>query len=81
MPEPAKTPDIRSRYVVGIDLGTTNCGVGYVDTAADAWQVHTFAVPQVVAPSVVEARDVTVVPLSTGPKRILCRRAAASLER
>ena len=57
MPEPAKTPDIRSRYVVGIDLGTTNCAVGYVDTAADAWQVHTFAVPQVVAPSVVEARE------------------------
>ncbi len=46
-----------SRYVVGIDLGTTNSAVGYVDTEAGAWQVRTFAVPQLVAPSVVEARE------------------------
>lgn len=46
-----------SRYVVGIDLGTTNSAVSYVDTAADGWQVRTFAVPQLVAPSEVEARE------------------------
>lgn len=41
-----------SRYLVGIDLGTTNTAVAYVDTAAKAAggpQLHTFHVPQVVA--------------------------------
>jgi hypothetical protein len=46
-----------SRFVVGIDLGTTNSAVGYVDTAAPRWQVHTFAIPQYVAPGELEARE------------------------
>jgi molecular chaperone DnaK (HSP70) len=46
-----------SRFVVGIDLGTTNSAVGYIDTADTRWQVHTLAIPQVVAPGEVEARD------------------------
>ncbi|HEX4149915.1 MAG TPA: Hsp70 family protein, partial [Pirellulales bacterium] len=51
-----------SRYVVGIDLGTTNSALAYVDTAAgeggsSAWQVLDFAIPQLVAPGVVEARQ------------------------
>src|SRR5260370_11923909 len=46
-----------SRFVVGIDLGTTNSAVGYIDTANARWQVHTLAIPQVVAPGEVEARD------------------------
>ena len=40
------------RYLVGIDLGTTNCAVAYVDTAGRAAggpKLHTFNVPQVVA--------------------------------
>jgi molecular chaperone DnaK (HSP70) len=43
----------RSRYLVGIDLGTTNCAVAYVDThgrerfGAD---IQVFEVPQLVAP-------------------------------
>ena len=41
-----------SRYVVGIDLGTTNCALAYADTTeatADApAPIRTFAVPQVV---------------------------------
>ncbi len=45
------------RYVVGIDLGTTNSAVTYVDTEAAAWRVRTFAVPQVVAPGEVETRE------------------------
>ncbi|MGH7136361.1 MAG: Hsp70 family protein, partial [Pirellulales bacterium] len=45
------------RFIVGIDLGTTNSAVAYVDTADDGWQVHTFAVPQLVAPGEVEARE------------------------
>src|SRR5215510_5412581 len=46
-----------SRFVVGIDLGTTNSAVGYIDTADAQWQVHILAIPQVVAPGEVEARD------------------------
>ncbi|MBW3539221.1 MAG: hsp70 family protein [Planctomycetes bacterium] len=46
-----------SRYVVGIDLGTTNSAVAYVNTAVEAWRVETFAAPQLVAPGQVEARE------------------------
>ena len=47
-----------SRYVVGIDLGTTNSAVAYVDSQRTAWEVRTFAVPQLVAPGEVEARRI-----------------------
>ncbi len=46
-----------SRYVVGIDLGTTNSAVTYVDTAEDPWRVRTFSVAQIVAPGQVERRE------------------------
>lgn len=46
-----------SRYLVGIDLGTTNSAVAYVDTAESPPRVRTFAVPQLVAPVEVEARE------------------------
>ena len=46
-----------SRYVVGIDLGTTNSAVAYVDTAIAEHQIRTFAVPQLVAAGVVESRE------------------------
>lgn len=46
-----------SRFVVGIDLGTTNCAVGYVDTNETVWEVRTFQVPQLVAAGQVEPRD------------------------
>lgn len=39
-----------SRYVVGIDLGTTNCAVAFVDSDAiestGDWHVETFSIPQ-----------------------------------
>jgi len=35
-----------SRYVVGIDLGTTNCAMAYVDSLADPWRIETFLIPQ-----------------------------------
>src|SRR5205823_11173463 len=46
-----------SRFVVGIDLGTTNSALAYVDTGAgkDA-RVSTFPIPQVVAQGAVEDR-------------------------
>ena len=46
-----------SRYVVGIDLGTTNSAVAFVDTEASPWRVATFSVPQLVAPGQVESRE------------------------
>jgi molecular chaperone DnaK (HSP70) len=47
----------KSRYVVGFDLGTTNSAVTYVDAQEEPWRVRTFAVPQLVAPGQVEARQ------------------------
>ncbi len=58
-----------SRYVVGIDLGTTNSAIAYVDTQAPAWLVETFSVPQLVAPFQVEPRHPPVVPLRGAPGR------------
>ncbi len=43
----------RSHYLVGIDLGTTNCAVAYVDTHGKerpAADIRNFPVPQLVAP-------------------------------
>src|SRR6188472_2088721 len=46
-----------SRFVVGVDLGTTNSALAYVDTGAgpDA-RVTPFPIPQVVSPGAVEER-------------------------
>ncbi len=44
----------RSRYLVGIDLGTTNCAVAYVDTQGrerPSADIRDFPVPQLVAPA------------------------------
>lgn len=46
-----------SRYVVGIDLGTTNSAVAFVDTDESAWSARVFPVPQLVAAGEVEARE------------------------
>jgi molecular chaperone DnaK (HSP70) len=46
-----------ARYVVGIDLGTTNCAAAFVDTAEEKWKVSTFSIPQHVAPGTVESLD------------------------
>ncbi len=46
-----------ARYLVGIDLGTTNCALAYVDSADRAWGVCDFPIQQLVAPNTVERRD------------------------
>ncbi|HOP76842.1 MAG TPA: Hsp70 family protein [Thermogutta sp.] len=46
------------RFVVGMDLGTTNSAVCYVDTAESPWQIRTLSIPQLVAPGVVESREI-----------------------
>jgi molecular chaperone DnaK (HSP70) len=45
-----------SRFVVGIDLGTTHTALAYVDTAAESPEVTRFDLPQLVAPGTVENR-------------------------
>lgn len=44
------------RYIVGIDLGTTNCAVSYVDLEAEGAEIRTLAIPQAVGAGEVEAR-------------------------
>ena len=49
----------RSRYIVGIDLGTTNCAAAYVDTKGrerPTAEILHFDVPQLVAPGETAAR-------------------------
>ncbi len=46
-----------SRYVVGIDLGTTNCAMAYVDTEKLNATVEIFRIPQLVDWETVEERD------------------------
>lgn len=45
-----------ARYLIGIDLGTTNSAVAYVDTAAADPRVRVFEVQQLVAPGEVTPR-------------------------
>ena len=45
-----------SAFLVGIDLGTTNCAVAFVDTRARRPEVAPFSIAQLVEPSVVDAR-------------------------
>lgn len=54
---PVAPTDAPSRYVVGIDLGTTNSAVCSVDTEQAQRSVEIFAVPQIVAPGQVDSRD------------------------
>ncbi len=49
--------DLPSHYCVGIDLGTTNSAVAYVDSKARSKKVCDFMVPQIVGPGLTEARD------------------------
>ena len=48
-----------SRYIVGIDLGTTNSALWYVDTGAaeeEHPRLQSLSIPQVVQPGIVEER-------------------------
>src|SRR6185369_8847663 len=57
MPTDALLEEQPSRYVVGIDLGTTNSAVCYVDTAEHPWRVRVLEIPQLVASGQTDARD------------------------
>ena len=56
-PTPSDDLPQPSRFIVGIDLGTTNSAVGYVDTDREPWRVETFRVPQLVDVGQVEALE------------------------
>jgi molecular chaperone DnaK (HSP70) len=58
MANPSQHSETPPRYVVGIDLGTTNSAVGYVDTQEKRWAVRDFPVPQLTAPSEIGTRPV-----------------------
>ncbi|WP_337177142.1 Hsp70 family protein [Paludisphaera sp.] len=63
----------RTRYIVGIDLGTTNCAVSYVDTKGKerpAADIRAFEVPQLVAPGETAPRPMlpSFVYLPAGPE-------------
>ncbi len=45
------------KYILGIDLGTTNCVLAYAPLDADQPEIDLMAIPQLVDASVVESRD------------------------
>jgi molecular chaperone DnaK (HSP70) len=50
------------RFIVGIDLGTTNCALAFIDTAekrleTEPSRAQIFSIPQLVAPGEIEARE------------------------
>lgn len=47
-----------SRYVVGIDLGTTNSAVTYIDTTAPNWDIQILSIAQLVSADLIESLDV-----------------------
>ena len=51
----------RSRYVIGIDLGTTNSAITYIDTrkypAGGVGAIQTFAIPQLIAEGEIAERQ------------------------
>ncbi len=49
--------DQPNRFLVGIDLGTTNSAICSIDLSAETEQVQTFSVPQLIAPGEVEALE------------------------
>jgi len=48
---------VRSRYVIGIDLGTTNSALCYVDTHQSPWRIETFRITQWVDVGQYELRE------------------------
>jgi molecular chaperone DnaK (HSP70) len=49
--------DLPSRYIVGIDLGTTNSAVTYIDTEESPWKIRVLSIPQLVAAGETESLD------------------------
>lgn len=56
MTDDVEVPNDRSRFVVGIDLGTTNCAVCFLDTQKSDSHIRHLDIPQLVALGQVETR-------------------------
>lgn len=52
--DPESVEAARPRYIAGIDLGTTNSAMCFIDADAKDWHIESFAIPQVVAAGQVE---------------------------
>jgi hypothetical protein len=57
-PQIPKSSDSGSPFLIGIDLGTTNSAVAFVDTRGRSARVRVFPIPQLTEPSLVETRPV-----------------------
>jgi len=53
--EEANTLEAPSRYIVGIDLGTTNSAVSFIDTKGQPGKLQTLSLLQMVAPDTAES--------------------------
>lgn len=43
------------RYIIGIDLGTTNCALAFIDTEQPSWPLQIFAIPQLTGTGKIDA--------------------------
>ena len=57
-----------AKYIIGIDLGTTNSALAYAALDADKPEVTLLPIPQLVAPATVENRDLLPSFLYLAPK-------------
>jgi molecular chaperone DnaK (HSP70) len=48
--------NVAAKYVVGIDLGTTNCVLAYAPLGVQSTRIELLPIPQLVAPGTIEAR-------------------------
>ena len=64
-----------ARYVVGIDLGTTNSAVSYVDTHESPWRVRLLALPQLVAAPIKLNRAIRCLPFTFKLRHRISRKA------
>lgn len=45
-----------SRFSIGIDLGTTNCALAYIDSLKESEFAEILSLPQIIQPGVYEER-------------------------
>jgi len=58
MNKPSATSESeRPRFIIGIDLGTTNCAVAFIDTKSGGRTIVDFPIPQFTAADATESRD------------------------
>jgi molecular chaperone DnaK (HSP70) len=50
-------PQPQPRFIIGIDLGTTNSVVAFVDSSREDGSVEVLRIPQLTAPGTVEGRE------------------------